>query len=308
MRKLVPFLFSILTLPLAAQVNNPSIVSVTSAPSGSCKAGLPNRQVKSTGTQYSCQSVVAGVGTWGAIAAGGDTITSPGATITVGGTAASTTLDTKATTINGQTCTPGGSCTVAGGALANVTSSVTCAGDVGGWTYSNGQCIANAGANGGGAILTISGVPQTGRTLQVRMMGRNDSGSVQCGWVHFNTDSGSNYFSQTIQSYQSSINPSYSSTSTSQPIFGCVTGSTTSSGPVTSPTDMFMEMDLYTGTTWNKVLTVKSGDIDSANLTELAQRIVRIEENGQSAVSQIVLQLPAGHWSPGTSVSVYLVN
>ena len=43
---------------------------MTTAPSGSCNAGLPNQQVRSTGTQYSCQSVTAGVGTWGPFAIG----------------------------------------------------------------------------------------------------------------------------------------------------------------------------------------------------------------------------------------------
>ncbi len=51
---------------LWAQVSSPSIVSVSATPSGACTAGLPNRQVISTGMQYSCQS-----GTWGAIGGGG---------------------------------------------------------------------------------------------------------------------------------------------------------------------------------------------------------------------------------------------
>jgi hypothetical protein len=49
-----------------AQVSNPSIVAVSSAPSGSCTNGLPNQQVISTGVQYSCQG-----GTWGAIGGSG---------------------------------------------------------------------------------------------------------------------------------------------------------------------------------------------------------------------------------------------
>ena len=45
---------------------------------------------------------------------GGDTITSPGGTITVGGTPTATTLDATytSTTVNSQTCALGGSCTV----------------------------------------------------------------------------------------------------------------------------------------------------------------------------------------------------
>jgi hypothetical protein len=75
---------------MLAQVANPSIVLVGSAPSGACSSGLPDQQVLSTGILYSCQS-----GTWTAFgsAAGGDTITSPNSTITVGGTSSATTLD-----------------------------------------------------------------------------------------------------------------------------------------------------------------------------------------------------------------------
>ncbi len=68
MRKLLWMVF--LAAPLAAQVSSPTIISVAVAPSGTCGAGLPNQQVTTTGTQYSCQNVVAGVGTWGAINGG----------------------------------------------------------------------------------------------------------------------------------------------------------------------------------------------------------------------------------------------
>ena len=54
-----------IAIPAMAQVSNPSIVSVTVAPSGACSSGLPNQQVVSTGIQYSCQG-----GTWGAIGGG----------------------------------------------------------------------------------------------------------------------------------------------------------------------------------------------------------------------------------------------
>ena len=54
-----------IAIPAMAQVSNPSIISVTVAPSGACSSGLPNQQVVSTGVQYSCQG-----GTWGAIGGG----------------------------------------------------------------------------------------------------------------------------------------------------------------------------------------------------------------------------------------------
>lgn len=48
-----------------------AVILVGTAPSGQCSAGIPNRQVVSTGIQYSCQSVVDGIGTWGILVAGG---------------------------------------------------------------------------------------------------------------------------------------------------------------------------------------------------------------------------------------------
>ena|ERR1035437_4972720 len=70
------FLLSLLcATSLTAQPSNPVITSVVLAPSGSCTQGLPDQQVLSTGTLYSCQNVVAGVGTWGQIGGGGSGLT-----------------------------------------------------------------------------------------------------------------------------------------------------------------------------------------------------------------------------------------
>ena len=49
-----------------AQVSNPSIVVVASAPSGSCTQNLPDQQVVGLGTIYTCQS-----GTWTSLGGGG---------------------------------------------------------------------------------------------------------------------------------------------------------------------------------------------------------------------------------------------
>ena len=59
-------LFLLFALPVCAQVSNPSIVLVSAAPSGSCTANLPDEQVVTLGTLYSCQS-----GTWTQISGGG---------------------------------------------------------------------------------------------------------------------------------------------------------------------------------------------------------------------------------------------
>lgn len=74
-----------------AQVTAPSIVAVTVSPAGNaCTANMPLKLFIPSGALFSCQS-----GTYGQVggSAGGDTITSPNSTLSVGGTATATTLD-----------------------------------------------------------------------------------------------------------------------------------------------------------------------------------------------------------------------
>jgi len=61
-----------IALPAGAQVSNPSIIPVTTAPTGACLSGLPNYQTITPGIQYSCQN-----GTWAALAGGGASSTWP---------------------------------------------------------------------------------------------------------------------------------------------------------------------------------------------------------------------------------------
>lgn len=66
MKKILALLVFIFALPLSGQVYNPSIVVVSSTPSGACSVNLPDRQVATTGALYTCQS-----GTWAQIGTGG---------------------------------------------------------------------------------------------------------------------------------------------------------------------------------------------------------------------------------------------
>ena len=66
MKKWTAILFALLVSAAWSQPSNPSIIAVGTAPSGSCSAGLPDRQVITTGILYSCQS-----GTWAVIAGSG---------------------------------------------------------------------------------------------------------------------------------------------------------------------------------------------------------------------------------------------
>lgn len=61
----------LLAIPVFAQPPNPSIITVSTAPSGSCAATLPQQYVNTTGDTWSCQSVSAGTGTWAKIGSGG---------------------------------------------------------------------------------------------------------------------------------------------------------------------------------------------------------------------------------------------
>jgi hypothetical protein len=100
MRRLLWLL--LIALPACAQVSNPGVIYVVSAPSGSCSAAPPIQVVVSTGTAYTCDN-----GTWAAIAAGGggDTITSPNSTLSVGGTSTATTIDFNLAHANTWTAT-----------------------------------------------------------------------------------------------------------------------------------------------------------------------------------------------------------
>ena len=79
----------------SAQISVVYIQTVTSNPSGSCPASIPWRYNKTNGTGWYCGSVSGTTGTWTQIgsAAGGDSISSPNGTITVGGTSTATTVD-----------------------------------------------------------------------------------------------------------------------------------------------------------------------------------------------------------------------
>ena len=70
MRKLFYFAL-LLSLPVMAQVSNPSIIPVGSAPSGTCNVNLPDQQVTVAGALYTCQN-----GTWTAIGGGGGSLPS----------------------------------------------------------------------------------------------------------------------------------------------------------------------------------------------------------------------------------------
>jgi hypothetical protein len=86
--RVLPFIFA---SALFAQPSNPTIIWVSSAPSGACTNGSALQAVVSTGALYSCQS-----STWAAISGGGgggDTITSPNGTLSIGGSSTNTTLD-----------------------------------------------------------------------------------------------------------------------------------------------------------------------------------------------------------------------
>ena len=72
MRKIFALAILLGPVSLFAQPSSPpSIILVSTAPTGSCATGLPNQQVITTGAMYSCQN-----GTWGAIGGGGSTVTS----------------------------------------------------------------------------------------------------------------------------------------------------------------------------------------------------------------------------------------
>jgi len=71
-----------------AQVSNPSVIYVSSAPSGSCASAPPLQTVISTGTLYTCNN-----GTWAAISSGGGTTTNALTANSSGGAAPGSTFN-----------------------------------------------------------------------------------------------------------------------------------------------------------------------------------------------------------------------
>lgn len=162
MRKVLFGFLLTLAAPLIAQVSAPSIISVSVAPSGACSLGLPNRQVISTGTQYSCQA-----GTWGAIAgSGAGTTTNPLTGAATGGAAPGSTFNGSAavtfdyhtvgaqqvgtSSSNPTTCTANST----GNKCLGVSPYLAVAGD---WTAAIRQAITDLTTDGGGTLWVPTG-------------------------------------------------------------------------------------------------------------------------------------------------------
>jgi len=79
-----------------AQVSNPSIVLVVSAPSGSCTQNLPDQQVVSLGTIYTCQS-----GTWAQVGGSVSSVTATSPLTSSGGATPNLSLHVADASVNG---------------------------------------------------------------------------------------------------------------------------------------------------------------------------------------------------------------
>lgn len=149
-------------VPLRAQVTNPTIIAVSSSPSGSCTGSLPWEYNTTAGIGWYCGSVSGGIGTWTQFgsSSGGDSISSPNSTITVGGTATATTLDialghantwTATQTFDNITVT--GTCTGCGGGTISFPATASGTTSSGGIPY-----FSSATALSSSAALTANGL------------------------------------------------------------------------------------------------------------------------------------------------------
>jgi hypothetical protein len=124
LKKLAPLMFLIGLVSAHAQVSNPPIILVSSAPSGACAINLPDEQVIGAGTLYSCQTL-----TWGQVGggSGSGTVTSVSVTTAngVSGTVATATTTPAITlTLGAITPTSTNGVTAATMAFMDATSSV----------------------------------------------------------------------------------------------------------------------------------------------------------------------------------------
>lgn len=103
MKKALFLGFMLLASTARAQVANPSIILVSSAPSGACAVNLPDEQVITLGTIYTCQS-----GTWAEVSGGSSSgvtsVSGDGTLITNNDSTGAVTLSLGYTPAN---CTPG---------------------------------------------------------------------------------------------------------------------------------------------------------------------------------------------------------
>jgi len=180
------FLFAI---PAFGQVSNPSIIPVDTAPTGTCTAGLPNRQVSTTGVQYSCQN-----GTWGAIngGSGGSGTVNAGTTGQIGYYAgAGTAISGNSATADssGNLFSPGTLAQPAYGSINCWGDSLTSGNQDGGGNYCSqlgvlsGLTVVNQGVSGNTSaqILTrMQAAPPAANTLNVIWACTNDTSAPTC--------------------------------------------------------------------------------------------------------------------------------
>ena len=190
-----------ITAVIHAQVSNPSILSVSTAPSGPCAGGLPNQQVISSGVQYTCQG-----GTWGIIGTGG------GLTLTTAGTSGAATLiagtlnvpvygaGLGTVTTTGSPASPNVSCFSGSTSITTCTSgniqtaigaSVYDAYGAASTAQSNAETYANS-VNTSGTAANLSGTPAlpNGTTATTQTVGDNTSKLATDAFVIANSGGG----------------------------------------------------------------------------------------------------------------------
>ncbi len=190
-----------ITAVIHAQVSNPSIVPVSTAPSGPCAGGLPNQQVISSGVQYTCQG-----GTWGIIGTGG------GLTLTTAGTSGAATLiagtlnvpvygaGLGTVTTTGSPASPNVSCFSGSTSITTCTSgniqtaigaSVYDAYGAASTAQSNAETYANS-VNTSGTAANLSGTPAlpNGTTATTQTVGDNTSKLATDAFVIANSGGG----------------------------------------------------------------------------------------------------------------------
>lgn len=158
-----------------------------------------------------------------------------------------------------------------------------------------GHAVASGGAT---ASLTISGIPNTGHHLLIRLVGRTTAASTQQFLMRFNGDTGTNYDYYVENRFGNASVTSVSSIRTSDLTNSGVAAGYTSGGDVTVLN--------YADPTFYRMVQHRSFTNDSGSF--LAEAGGGWWKNLANAISSVTVFPSSGNFVDGTTMSVYMLN
>ena len=179
------------------------------------------------------------------------------------------------------------------GAILNITGSVT----VSGCTIVGSQCVVGTA----GTTVIFSSIPSGYRALKILFTGASSVSGGSGVHLQFNGDTGTNYSSQTVSGYQTSVTGGQFLSVASVDIFN-MSGS---GAPLHQPGTAEITVDLYSGTVFTKM--AKSSFFANGALAEnnVNNSIMGFNWNSTAAIASASFIADSGNFVVGSSFSVY---